>query len=118
MELAVWLLLHGLALLGMAGVWLLPARVWSILRRGAFAGVMSPTKRDLAAALLCTVSVLLAASAGYGAIPRVLECLAQAHCGPNRASGLFALAFFGAAVAQMEVTKWIAQMVFRRQVRA
>ena len=105
---------YTLGAVGMAGVALVPAHLWSlvVLRR-----VRSPLPRSMRGMLIAIVVFVPLASSIFVAartMPRVFGCLSDMRCGPNRAGGLLALAAFGSSVVLAEVIWQMAAVVCGR----
>jgi hypothetical protein len=105
---------HLFGLVGMAGVWLVPSRLWHlfVLRR-----IGTPLQRNsLSAALAITVLVAIACSVyvACGTLPRVFRCLWEGWCTAARGGGLFNLAMFGATVLLVEATWFSCRILSRR----
>jgi hypothetical protein len=115
-EVAFELALYAFAALGMAGVWFIPARLWTIAverRIGALPLAFRPL--NLLAATAVFITIAFSIWVGSGALPHVFHCLADSrHCSGNRADGLISLSAFGGSVALVEVT-WLVLARVRAQ---
>ena len=101
METLVAVVAHCLGLLGMAGVWLVPARVFHVvarLRHGTHAGTASTV-----AALLNSLALVFSFIVASDALPRVFKCLWSGWCTATRGGALLNLALFGLSVLVMEL---------------
>jgi hypothetical protein len=114
MEELTLLVLIGLALMGMAGVCLVPMRLWYVvvLRRAGYP--LNKSRPAFLIALLVLVPAVLAMFAASQTMPRVFFCLTDMRCGASRAGGLVNLAIFGASVLLMELCWFLAVVLWSR----
>lgn len=112
------LLLYALALVGMAGVWLIPAHLWAIAveRRIGVPLVFRPSTLVVLITVLTTIALSLWVASD--ALPRVFQCLADSrHCSANRAGGLLFLSTFGSSVVLVETIWLVSRQVLAWQQR-
>jgi hypothetical protein len=102
-----------LALIGVAGITLLPLRAYTRLRGHARGWAQSPA--DRAAFVLVAVAAATAVLFGAPHLARVGSCLTDMACGPNRASGAISLAVFGANYLAFEAAALAAWLLTRRR---
>jgi hypothetical protein len=108
---------QGLTLVGMAGVYLVPRRLFVIVR-----DFLADRRRiSLGAAWLMFIAslapTLVAIVLGANVLPRSLRCLAGDGCGPSQAGGLLLLAPLGLAVIVMEGAGFAAWLIHRHLPR-
>lgn len=105
---------HALGLLGMAGVALVPMRLWSVvvLRRVKFP--LNKTRHGYFVASLVLIPIAGSFIAAYDTMPRVFLCLWDMRCGANRAGGLLNLALFGFSVSVVEMAWLLAKFLWAR----
>ena len=104
--------IYALGFLGLFGITLLPLRAFQILHRNSYLWLTS---------VLGKTALLIAAAAGIAAISmsipqvaRLFRCLTEIHCGANRASGWFTLAFIGVYYLGFEVVTNVVLAVARK----
>lgn len=113
-EQAIKVLLHCLGLVGMAGVYLVPARVWSVVVRRRIGPALAASSRAYVVTSIVLVPAVFAIFVGSETIPRVFACLWDMKCTANRAGGLINLAAFGASVLILEVAWALAKALWSR----
>jgi hypothetical protein len=106
--------LYALGLVGMAGIWLIPARAWSLLALRRVRHPLPYRPLGLLLAIVTFVPIAISLFVASWTIPRVFRCLSDMVCGPNRASGLLSLAAFGACVLLAEVVWQIIALLLAR----
>lgn len=101
-ETAFRLMFYGLGFVGLASLTIIWIRFWQ-LSRGDFTGLWrgGATARGIAVALLPLGAWVL--YVWFGTLRRVLRCLTDPPCGPNRAAGWINLAIFGAIYLVFEL---------------
>jgi len=113
MYLATMTAAHVLGVAGMAGIWLVPSRLWQML---------STLRRGLRGDLdgwqwVCTLIVLASLGfsvfVGLSALPRVFRCLWEGWCTATRSGALLQLALFGATVIMVEVVHLCCRLLAR-----
>ena len=99
-----------LGLMGMAGVYLVPMRLWHVcvLRR-----IRLPLHKSWRV-LLVLAPAVLAVFVASRTMPRVFACLADGRCTATRAGGLLNLAIFGVSVALVELGWLLAAVLWSR----
>ncbi len=109
-----------LSAVGMAGVWLVPAHLWSLLVSRRIRHPLPRAPRGILIGLLAGIPLAVSIVIGAFTIPRVFRCLSDPlmRCGPNRAGGLLALAAFGFSVLLAEVVWQIAAVLCGRSAGA
>ena len=93
---------YGLGFVGLAGITIIWLRVWQ-LARGEFVALW---RTGTVARTMALVIVPLCGWALYvwvATIRRVLACLTNPPCGPDRAAGWIQLAFFGGVYFFVEI---------------
>jgi hypothetical protein len=103
METWVPILMHGLGLLGMAGVLLVPMRIWSLIVKRQVAGIPIASGGSIVATFLVAVAIFWSLYMAAETMPVVFRCLYSSRCTSNLAGGLLNLALFGFSVAIVEV---------------
>ena len=115
METVVAIVVHLLGLVGMAGVWLVPSRLWQLF---VLRSIGIPLKRNSHSVFLAiSVSAVIAFSVYVASdtLPRVFRCLWEGWCTAARGGGLFNLALFGATVLLVEATLFSCRLLSRRR---
>ena len=84
-----------LGFIGMAGVWLIPAHVWTLVYQHR-----SP--RGLPMLVVLSVVLGVAALVGANTLPVVFRCLGESRCTGTRAGALIFLDIFGVSVVVVE----------------
>src|SRR6266478_4484384 len=98
----------------MAGVWLIPARAWSIVVRRE---VGAPLRASVAGAIVGAVlfaAICLSAFIASDTLPRVFRCLWEASCTATRGGALFQLALFGISVLIVESLWFVSRLYWIR----
>lgn len=113
MYLATMTAAHALGLAGMAGVWLVPRRLWQMLStlRGELRGRFSGWQWVCALAVLAALGFSI--HVGLSALPRVFRCLWEGWCTATRGGALLQLALFGATVILAEVVHLCCRLLAR-----
>jgi len=106
--------LYVLGVVGMAGVWLIPAHAWSLLLHRRVRHPLPSRPLGVLLAIVTLIPIALSLLVASWTIPRVFRCLSDMTCGPNRASGLLSLAEFGAAVLVTEIVWQITGLLLAR----
>jgi hypothetical protein len=106
--------LYVLGLVGMAGVWLIPKRAWSLLLQRRVRHPLPARPLGVLLAIVAFIPIALSLFVASWTIPRVFRCLSDMTCGPNRASGLLSLAMFGAVVLVTEIVWQITSFLLAR----
>ncbi|HKW93890.1 MAG TPA: hypothetical protein VJX92_18505 [Methylomirabilota bacterium] len=106
--------MYVLGVVGMAGMWLIPARAWSLLVLRRVRHPLPHRPLGVLFAIVTFIPIAISLLVASWAIPRVFRCLSDMVCGPNRASGLLSLAVFGASVLLAEVVWQIAALLLAR----
>jgi hypothetical protein len=116
METWLPILMHGLGLVGMAGVLLVPMRIWSLVAKRQVAGIPIASGGSVVASFLVAVAIAWSLYMATETMPVVFRCLYTSRCTANLAGGLLNLALFGFSVAIVEVL-WLGSriLVARRQ---
>jgi hypothetical protein len=117
--LAVPIALFALAALGVAGLILLPMRIWSIVvwRRIGSNELESTSGYIMSAVVIVVIAVAL--WIGVWLMPSVFLCLISGECTGDRARGvLISLALLGVAVGFVELAWRIGQIVLTRRASA
>jgi hypothetical protein len=106
MAIAIEVTLYALAVVGMAGVWLVPARLWTIVVKRQIGVPLSFQPTALVGAMPVLVTIAFSLWEASVVLPHVLQCLADStrHCSANRAGGLVALSEFGFTVVIVEAS--------------
>jgi len=110
--------LYVLAVIGMAGVWLIPARAWSLLWQRRVRHPLPSRPLGFVLAIVAFTPIAMSLFMASWLIPRVLRCLSGLECGPNTAFGLLLLAEFGAMVLVTEIVWRITGFVLARVQRS
>ena len=106
--------LYVLGVVGMAGIWLVPAHAWSLLVLRRVRHPVPYRPLGILLGIVTFVPIAIALFVASWTIPRVFRCLSDMVCGPNRASGLLSLAMFGACVLLAEVVWQITALLLAR----
>jgi len=95
-----------LGVLGALGLSLIPLRAWTLLVKHRIWYPVSRHPGQLALGLLALGGIVVATAAAVETLPRVHNCLMDMYCGPNKGSGMIALAILGIAVGIQELV-WL-----------
>ena len=117
MESAIKILAHIFGLIGMAGVWLVPARVWSLAVRRRVGAPLQRSAAGLVVLTIVSVALVLSMVVAADALPRVLRCLWESRCTATRGGALFELGLFGLSVVVVEVAWLAGQLHLARKQR-
>jgi hypothetical protein len=106
MELFIKFIAYALGLVAMAGIWLVPARLCSII------ALLYKVRSRIGVRIAAGTALVLGAIGLSGfiaadSLPRVFRCLWESYCTANRAGGIINLDLFGASVILVEVA-WLA----------
>ncbi len=105
---------HLLGLIGMAGVWLVPYRLWSVVVERRIGVPLTAQLPSLIAAATVLSSIGLSGFVAMDTLPRVFRCLWDGWCSATRAGGLLNLGMFGTTVLLVEVTWHVSSAFWRR----
>jgi hypothetical protein len=114
METLVPTVAHILGLVGMAGIWLVPSRIWQLLVLRKIGRPLSRSRSSIVFALIVSAALALSVYIATDTLPRVFRCLWESRCTSNRAGGLLNLALFGITVLVVEVA-WLISGIFLRR---
>ena len=114
METFVTVVAHSLGLLGMAGVWLVPLRIFQLLLHRRVEYSLQRDKRSLVLTIAVSAAIAFSVYVGVDTLPRVFRCLWEGWCTATRGGGLLHLAFFGATVALLETVRYLSSALARR----
>jgi hypothetical protein len=114
MEMTVAILGYVLGIAGMAGVWLVPSRIWQLVVLHRVGQPLVRTTLSTAVGLSVAAVLLVAILVAATSLPLVFRCLWGEACGPSRGSGLIRLVFFGVAVVAVELI-WQAGAYLQRR---
>jgi len=103
---------HVLGVIGMAGVWLVPARLYSIVVSRGIGSNQERFKRVFAVPVLCAIA--FSGFVAMDSMPRVFRCLWEQWCTATRGGGLFNLALFGASVLLEEAVWFVSRLFLAR----
>ncbi len=105
--------LYALGIVGLFGITLLPLRASRALLRDTNLWRVS----SFGKAILTVVAIagIAAIALSVPHVARVFRCLTEGFCGPNRASGWFALCFVGAFYAMFEAVSITALTLARKR---
>ena len=101
-----------LGAIGFAGLTTLWIRIAQLVRRGYAARLWSPVLAERLSTIARSVAIAAILVPWFAIARRVMRCLLDYPCGPNRAQGWIALAVFGAVYAVFEII-WVATRVRR-----
>jgi hypothetical protein len=107
--------IYALGFLGLFGITLLPLRAFQILRRNSYLWRTSALGKT--AVLIAAVAGISAISMSIPQVVRMFRCLTEMHCGANRASGWFTLAFIGVYYLGFEVVTNVVLAIARKVSR-
>lgn len=107
--------IYALGFLGLFAITLLPLRAFLALRRSSYLWHVSAIGK--AAMLIVVFAAIVAVSLSIPLIAKVFRCLTETHCGANRASGWFFLAFIGVFYLGFELLSNAVLLVARRVTR-
>jgi hypothetical protein len=110
--------LYVLAVIGMAGVCLIPARAWSLLWRRRVRHPLPSRPLGVVLAIVAFILIAMSLLMASWVIPQVLRCLSGMGCEANSAFGLLLLAQFGAMVLVTELVWRITGFVLSRVQRS
>jgi hypothetical protein len=108
------ILAHILGLVGMAGVWLVPSRIWQLVVLRRIGGPLPRGRRYAVLVLIVAAALAFSIFVAADSLPRVFRCLWEGWCTATRGGGLLNLAVFGAAVLLVEATWFAASSLLRR----
>lgn len=106
MENAVTALVHILGLVGMAGVWLVPYRLCTLLFQRRIGVPLTTHSRHLFLSVVVLLALAFSLFVASDSLPRVFVCLWHGWCTATQGGALFSLALFGLAVLVVE-TAWL-----------
>ena len=115
METTIAIAAHILGLIGMAGVWLVPARLWSVTILRRIGTPLSADPLSVALAFVVLLSIAISAYVALDSLPRVFRCLWEGWCTATRGGALFNLALFGLTVLLVEATWAICRSLLSRR---
>jgi hypothetical protein len=94
---------HVLGVIGMAGVWLIPAHAWTLINQGGASVQRQRSTYGVVMLVLLSAVLGVAVFAGAIALPVVFRCLYESRCTGSRGGSLFFLDLFGVCVVLAEV---------------
>jgi hypothetical protein len=95
--------MHGLGLVGMAGVILVPMRIWSLVVKRQVGSALITPGPSVVAALVIAIAIAWSLYMAAETLPVVFRCLYTSRCTANLAGGLLNLALFGFSVSIVEI---------------
>ena len=111
-EMTLVALAYVLGVVGMAGVWLIPAHLWSILVTRRIGVELTTRPSDMVCLMTVLIVLAFGCFAAAATLPRVFQCLEDStHCSANRAGGLVKLDVFGAAVVIVEAYWLVSRLI-------
>jgi len=114
METLVATVAHILGLVGMAGVWLAPSRIWQLLVQRQIGSPLSRSRSSVVFVLIVLAAFALSVYVAADTLPRVFRCLWTNWCTATRGGGLLNLAIFGVTVLVVEAAWFISSTFLRR----
>lgn len=108
--------MHGLGLVGMAGVLLVPMRIWSLAAKRQICGIAITSRPTIGATIVVAVALAWSLYLAAETLPVVFRCLYTSRCTANLAGGLLNLALFGFSVAIVEAL-WHGSRLLLSKVR-
>jgi hypothetical protein len=105
---------HVLGIVGMAGVWLVPARLYSIIVERGIGSPHTSQFRRIVFAVPVLIAIAFSLFIAIDSIPRVLRCLWEQWCTATQGGGLFNLALFGATVLLVEAVRFVSRAILGR----
>lgn len=105
---------HALGIVGMAGVWLVPARLYSIIVELGRGSPRTSQSRRIAFAVPVLIAIAFSGSIAMDSMPRVFRCLWEQWCTATRGGGLFNLALFGISVLLVEAVRYVSRALLVR----
>jgi len=114
METLVATVTHILGLVGMAGVWLVPSRIWQLLVLRQIGSPLSRGRSSIVFVLIVSAALAFSVYVAADTLPRVFRCLWENWCTATRGGGLLNLAIFGVTVLVLEAAWFISNIFLRR----
>jgi hypothetical protein len=103
MEEALKIAAHVLGITAMAGVWLVPAHLWTLINRGGPVTGRQNSRAGIWILIVLSVALSVAAFLGIIALQRVFGCLYESRCTGSRGGTLITLDVFGISVLLAEI---------------
>ena len=113
MENTLIIFTHILGLVGMAGVGIIPVRVWQLLVLRRIGFPLLRNNLSIFLSLLVLTTLALSVYVALHALPRVFLCLWQGLCTATQGGSLFGLALFGITVLVVEITWLVSKTILR-----
>lgn len=114
MEIFIAAAAHILGLVGMAGVWLVPSRIWQLLVLRRIGGSLTGGIRSAVVVLVVSAALAFSIFVAADAMPRVFRCLWEGWCTATRGGALLNLALFGVTVLLVEATWLVSGILLHR----
>ena len=112
METTVKIAAHLLGLVGMAGVWLVPSRLWSVVVLRKIGAPLAVSTRSVLLAVAALLAIAFSMYVALDSLPRVFRCLWEEQCTATRGGGLFNLALYGLTVLLVETTWFVCRSLW------